>query len=138
MPLEWAENEVSYKQLPDIDGTVFVDGYFIIDGLRTVFPEAMVIAAPVEIKQLRERKSEGELELLKCATEATLLAIRHTHKHVHIGVRESGVARALVAAGLKDDGCLTLFEDTRLYCCLQKSWRSCLFGLARVFLQSRR
>ncbi|PBK64514.1 Creatinase/aminopeptidase [Armillaria solidipes] len=92
--------------------------HFIVDGLRTAFPKATVIATPTEIRQLRERKSEGELELLKCANEATLLAIRHTPKHMHIGIRESDarqlVARALADAGLKDGGCLTLFGGTRL------------------------
>ncbi|PBK87441.1 hypothetical protein ARMGADRAFT_1168495 [Armillaria gallica] len=59
-------------QLPDIEGTVFVDGsirHFIVDGLRTAFPKAMVIAAPIEIRQVPERKSEGELVLLKCTNE---------------------------------------------------------------------
>ncbi|PBK64517.1 peptidase M24 [Armillaria solidipes] len=96
--VEWAEDE-----------GLFVDGgirHFIVDGLRTAFPKATVIAAPTEIRQLRERKSEGELELLKCANEATLLAIRHTHKQMHIGIRESDTrqlfARAVADTGLKD------------------------------------
>ncbi len=66
--MEWAENEILYKQLPDIEVTVFVDGsirHFIVDGLRTAFPKATVTAAPTEIRQLRARKSKGELELLK-------------------------------------------------------------------------
>ncbi|KAK0434911.1 peptidase M24, structural domain-containing protein [Armillaria borealis] len=103
-----------YEQQFGIEGTVFVDGgirHFIVDELRTVFSKATVIAAPTEIRQRRERKSEGELELLKCANEATLLAIRHTHKHMHIVIRESDalVARALVDVGLNNGGCLTLF-----------------------------
>ncbi|SJL04703.1 uncharacterized protein ARMOST_08073 [Armillaria ostoyae] len=116
--VEWAEDEVPYKQLPDIEGTVFVDGsirHFIVDRLRMVFPKATVTAAPTEIRQLWERKSEGELELLKCANEATLLAIRHTCKHMHIGICESEarqlVACALTDVGLKDGGCLTLFGE---------------------------
>ncbi len=74
--VEWAEDEDPYKQLPDIEGTVFVDGsirHFIVDGLRTAFPKATVAAAPTEIRQLREHKSEGELELLKCANEVCIL-----------------------------------------------------------------
>ncbi|KAK0434058.1 peptidase M24, structural domain-containing protein [Desarmillaria tabescens] len=75
----------------------------------------MVIAAPPEIRQLRERKSKRELELLKCANEAILLAIRQTHKQMHIGMRESDarnlIARALADAGLKEGGCLTLFGE---------------------------
>ncbi|PBK87477.1 Creatinase/aminopeptidase [Armillaria gallica] len=81
------------------------------------FPKAMVVAAPTGIRQLWERKSEGKLKLLKCANEATLLAIRHTHKQMHVGIRESEVqqlvARALADAGLKDGGCLTLFGGMR-------------------------
>ncbi len=74
--VEWAEDEaeVPYRQLPDIEGSV--DGsirHFIVDGLRTAFAKATVIAAPTEIRQLRERKSEGELELLKCANEVCIL-----------------------------------------------------------------
>ncbi len=74
--VEWAEDEVPYKQLLDIEGSVFVDGsirHFIVDGLRTTFPKATIVAAPTEIRQLRERKSEGELELLKCANEVCIL-----------------------------------------------------------------
>ncbi len=55
---------------------VFVDGsirHCIVDGLRTAFPKATVVAAPIEIRQLWERKSEGELELLKCADEVCIL-----------------------------------------------------------------
>ncbi|PBK87440.1 hypothetical protein ARMGADRAFT_1085465 [Armillaria gallica] len=109
----WAEDEGPYKQLPDIEGTVFVDGsirHFIVDGLGTAFPKATVVASPTEIRQLRERKSKEELELLKCANEATLLAIRLTHKQLHVGIRESDarqlVARALADAGLRDGDCL--------------------------------
>ncbi|SJL04642.1 uncharacterized protein ARMOST_08010 [Armillaria ostoyae] len=80
--------------------------HFIVDELRTALSKATVIAAPTEIRQLREHKSEGELELLKCANEATLLAIRHTPKHMHIGIRESD---ALADVGLNNGGCLTLF-----------------------------
>ncbi|PBK64470.1 Creatinase/aminopeptidase [Armillaria solidipes] len=98
-----------YEQQSGIEGTVFVDGgirHFIVDELRTAFSKATVIAAPTEIRQLREHKSEGELELLKCANEATLLAIRHTPKHMYIGIRESD---ALADVGLNNGGCLTLF-----------------------------
>ncbi len=73
---EWVEDEDPYKQLPDIEGTVFVDGsipHFIVDGLQTAFPKATVIAAPIEIRQVPERKSEGELELSKCANEVCVL-----------------------------------------------------------------
>ncbi|KIM49269.1 hypothetical protein M413DRAFT_438439 [Hebeloma cylindrosporum] len=74
-----------------------------------------VLSAPFEITQLRERKSEDELRILKCANEATLLAIRDVHKKLYPGIRESQartmMALALGAAGLKDGGCLTLFGE---------------------------
>ncbi len=71
--VEWAEDEDPYEQLNDI---AFVDGnilHFIVDGLPTAFPKATVIAVPLEIRQLRERKSEGELESLTCANEVGIL-----------------------------------------------------------------
>ncbi|PBK87458.1 Creatinase/aminopeptidase [Armillaria gallica] len=92
--VKWAEDEVPYKQLPDIEGTVFVDGgirHFIVDGLRMTFPKATVITAPTEIRQVTERKPKGELVLLKCANEATLLAIRQVHKHMHIGIQNAAL-----------------------------------------------
>ncbi|PBK64523.1 Creatinase/aminopeptidase [Armillaria solidipes] len=110
------------SNLLDIEGTVF----------------ATVIGAPTEVRQLRERKSEGELELLKCANEATLLAIRHTHKHMHIGIRASEaqqlVAHALVDAGLKDGGNAALSHgsgtDRRLHPdeCASLDCTSSLYG----------
>ncbi|KAG7453006.1 Creatinase/aminopeptidase [Guyanagaster necrorhizus] len=116
--VEWAEDENPYEQIPEIEGTVFVDGsirHFIVDGLQSAFPKATVSAAPVEIRQLRERKSEGELALLRCANEATLMSIRRVHKQLHVGIRESDArtlaARTLADAGLKDGGCLTLFGE---------------------------
>ncbi|KAF8969918.1 peptidase M24, structural domain-containing protein [Flammula alnicola] len=74
-----------------------------------------VFSAPIEITQMRERKSEAELRILKCVNEATLLAIRDVHKRLVPGIRESYarsmMATALGAAGLKDGGCLTLFGE---------------------------
>lgn len=46
-------------------------------------------------------------------SQATVLAIRHVHRQLHIGVKESEaramMANALSAAGLVNGGCLTLF-----------------------------
>ncbi|KAF9005720.1 hypothetical protein BDZ89DRAFT_1145123 [Hymenopellis radicata] len=52
--------------------TIFVDGairHVIVDGLQKAFPLASIVTAPPEVRQLRERKSEAELELMKCANE---------------------------------------------------------------------
>ncbi|KAK0458494.1 peptidase M24 [Desarmillaria tabescens] len=89
--VEWAEDEVPIR-------------HFIVDGLRTAFPKATVTAAPTEIRQLRERKSEGELALLKCANEVRVLSPTHVIL----------IARALADAGLKDGGCLTLFGAAQI------------------------
>ncbi|KAG6854923.1 hypothetical protein C0991_009746 [Blastosporella zonata] len=117
---KWPEDVSPYKLasdvFPDTTGTVFVDSSirkFISDGFELALPKATVISAPEEITQLRERKSSSEIELLKCANEATVLAIRAVHKKLRIGIRESEarvmMASALASSGLKNAGCLTLF-----------------------------
>ncbi|THV07913.1 Creatinase/aminopeptidase [Dendrothele bispora CBS 962.96] len=122
--IEWPEEASPYElavaalgEQKD-GGIVFVDSatrYFVVDGLQKALPQAKVVAAPVEIKQLRERKSKGELEIMKCAHETTLLSIREVHKRLYIGMRESEaremIATALADAGLSNGGCLTLFGD---------------------------
>lgn len=71
---EWAEEANPYEKLTisSTSGTIYVDGsvrHFIVDGLQNAFPSAKVVVAPTEIRQLRERKSKAELELMKCANE---------------------------------------------------------------------
>ncbi|KAF5386856.1 hypothetical protein D9615_001644 [Tricholomella constricta] len=120
--VEWSEDANPYavaaKALSHTTGTIFVDSSirkFIADGLQSALPGATILSAPSEITQLRERKSSAEIDLLKCANEATVLAIRAVHKKLHVGIRESEaramLARALSAVGLKDGGCLTLFGE---------------------------
>jgi Xaa-Pro aminopeptidase len=56
------------------DAKIFVDGavrHFVVDGLQKVMPDARVLVAPKEVRQLRERKSPKELEILTCANEAS-------------------------------------------------------------------
>lgn len=120
--LEWAEEANPYEMVKPAlakagaGDTIYVDGHarhFIVDGLQSAFPTATVKSAPTEVRQLRERKSKAELELMKCANEATVLAIRETREKMYIGIRESEtsalMAAAFKAAGLKDGGCLALF-----------------------------
>ncbi|PBK87488.1 hypothetical protein ARMGADRAFT_1085512 [Armillaria gallica] len=121
--VERAEDEAKV-QLLDIEGSVDRSiRHFIVDGLRTAFAEATVIAVPTEIRQLRERKSKGELELLKYANEHTNPPIGYPSGHLHTSICISASASprpdnslyaALADAGLKDGGCLTLFGDMRL------------------------
>ncbi|EAU88339.2 peptidase M24 [Coprinopsis cinerea okayama7 len=119
--IDWAEDEDPYRAAVEGIGlssnaTIFVDSNirkFIADGLETAAPQARVLTAPLEITSLRERKSVHELEIMQCANEATVLAIRDVHRRVQFGMRESQVrsmmAQALAEVGLKNGGCLVLF-----------------------------
>ncbi|OCH95053.1 peptidase M24 [Obba rivulosa] len=119
----WPEDtdpySVAVAGMPQLqDGVIFVDSSmrkFIADGLQRAAPYSKVASAPVEIMRLRERKSPEELEIMKCANEATVLAIRAARQEMHFGMRES-VARnlieeAMLAAGLQGAEALTLFGE---------------------------
>ncbi|OJT14606.1 hypothetical protein TRAPUB_8852 [Trametes pubescens] len=119
----WPEDHNPYERalslLPELEGaTIYVDGNvrtFVTDGLQKAAPKALVSSAPVEVRRLRERKSTEEIDILKCANEATVLAIRAARDHIKIGMRESEagqlVTSALTAAGLKGGFALTLFGE---------------------------
>ncbi|RXW24913.1 hypothetical protein EST38_g976 [Candolleomyces aberdarensis] len=121
--ISWAEEANPYSTAlsglgiaPDSNGTIYVDSSirkFIVDGLQDAGPNLRIASAPLEITSLRERKSPAELEILKCANEATVLAIRNVHRQLSAGMHESQVrsmlASSLRRTGLKDGGCLTLF-----------------------------
>lgn len=72
----WPEHESPYEHavaaLSNKSGTIFVDGSmrkFIADGLQEALPNSKVITSPLEVNQIRERKSDAELNILKCANE---------------------------------------------------------------------
>ncbi|KLO14165.1 Creatinase/aminopeptidase [Schizopora paradoxa] len=124
--VEWPEDASPYevaaaalRQQQQISGgTVFVDGSirkFIADGLAKALPGTKVVSAPPEIRQLRERKSPAEIELLRCANEVTLLALRAVRERTRIGMHESTVraliTKALTDAGLSKAFALTLFGE---------------------------
>jgi hypothetical protein len=76
--VEWAEDEDPYSKaisiLPNkgLKRTILVDNSirkFIVDGLERADPNANVHSAPLEITQMRERKSKAELEILRCVNE---------------------------------------------------------------------
>ncbi|PSR94075.1 hypothetical protein PHLCEN_2v4503 [Hermanssonia centrifuga] len=119
---EWPEDmdpyQVALSAISDLDdGTIFVDGstrQFVVDGLqKAAGGGSKVVSAPVEIRRLRERKSKEELNILKCANEVTILAIREARRRMHIGMKESEarslVRTALSAAGLENLDSITLF-----------------------------
>ncbi|KZV75761.1 Creatinase/aminopeptidase [Peniophora sp. CONT] len=119
--VSWAEYENPFEVavgagVLSASAPVYVDGMtrqFIVAGLQA--QGARVEVAPTEIKLLRERKRPAEIEILKCANEATLLAIRAVRERMHIGSRESEVraliADALTFAGLTGGGGIVLFGE---------------------------
>ncbi|KAH9945979.1 peptidase M24 [Epithele typhae] len=119
----WPEDSDPYAQalalIPNLEeAIIYVDGgirMFIADSLQKAAPQAHVTIAPAELRQLRERKSAEELEIMKYVNEVTVLAIRAARDHMYIGMRESEamslVVSALSTAGLKDTSALTLFGE---------------------------
>ena len=87
---EWPEDanpyEIAISAIPHLQGSdaapakIFVDGAtrnFIVDGLQEAAGvRAQITSAPVEIRRLRERKTEEELEILKCVNEVCV-SVRH-------------------------------------------------------------
>ena len=73
--IEWSEDANPYEMAASIlpvEGNVFLDDaarLFIFNGFQKTLPHASVSPAPPEIKQIRQRKSVDEIELLKCANE---------------------------------------------------------------------
>lgn len=75
--VEWAEDEDPYSRAISIlsnqgSRIIFVDNSirkFIVDGLQRADPDTKIYSAPLEITEMRERKSEAELEILRCANE---------------------------------------------------------------------
>ncbi|THH20377.1 hypothetical protein EW146_g973 [Bondarzewia mesenterica] len=121
---EWPEDvnpyEVAVGSLPSFaeGDKIYVDEntrHFIVDGIQKAAPRSQILLAPVEIRDLRQRKSAAELEIMKCANEVTLLAIRAVRDNLHIGIRESEARamaeNALTAAGLKGLSLIVLFGE---------------------------
>jgi Xaa-Pro aminopeptidase len=120
--VEWPEHEDPFKTLmsalpPHVRSSpVYVDGSirnFVATGLSRA--GADVQPAPASVTALRERKSRAEIDIMKCANEATLHAIRQVRAQMRIGMRESQVrgmvTDALKSAGLSNNWVLALFGD---------------------------
>jgi Xaa-Pro aminopeptidase len=122
--VSWAEDEDPYTvalhalSALELEGPIYVDGmmrHFIVDGLQKAAPGVRVMSAPPEVTQLRARKSQAELDLLRCANEVTVLCIRAVQAQMYIGIRESQVRamidEALAVAGLTGRWALVLFGE---------------------------
>lgn len=84
---EWPEDvspyDVAIAAIPqlyqdELAKTIYVDGsmrQFVVEGLQKAAGEAVtVVGAPVEIRRLRERKRQEELDIMKCINEVRLIA----------------------------------------------------------------
>lgn len=81
---EWKEEvspfEVAVSALPTLPAgaKIFVESYtrsFIVDGFQKAAPQTKVVAEPIEIRRIRERKSSSELEIMKCANAVRIQRI---------------------------------------------------------------
>ncbi|KAG8979305.1 hypothetical protein FRB90_008109, partial [Tulasnella sp. 427] len=117
--VEWAESEDPYKTLrqhfynnPERESSshVVLDDQmrlFVVDGLSGA-GWTRVAGGRSEAGKVREHKTAEEIEIMKCASEATLLAIRAVREEMYFGMLESEankwMRQALVDAGLGDAG----------------------------------
>ncbi|WRT68623.1 uncharacterized protein IL334_005601 [Kwoniella shivajii] len=112
--VEWNEDQSPYQILSDylkqesavgavgdddddaVKRFVLDDGVrqFIGKGLRDVMDEDKGDVQD-EIRKIRERKSDWEKNLLKCANQFTLHAIRNTRNRMYLGITESHTGRIL-------------------------------------------
>lgn len=116
----WDESDSPYEVLADKIGTgqVVLDGHvreFIGQGLREAGWRAAGKEVREKVELIRERKEKREIDLLRCANQMTLQAIRSTRSQMHIGITESATRKILQAEmaelGLKDGDGLVLFGE---------------------------
>ncbi|GAA6005786.1 hypothetical protein JCM11491_004010 [Sporobolomyces phaffii] len=77
--------------------------------------EARVGLAKMEVRELRMRKTDAELELQKCVAKITLKALRAVRTRLRFGMTEKEgealIVNALKAGGLTDIGAIVLFGE---------------------------
>lgn len=118
--VKWREDQNPYEALKTALGygvdAFILDGLtrqFVAEGLRSMLREEKDDGVLKEIGLIRERKSLWEVELLRCANQKTLHAIRKTKKRMYLGISESQTSRILehemAKTGLMGGGGLVLF-----------------------------
>ena len=135
----WLESESPYEVLKnylgDEVGRVIVDGQvrsFIVGGLDGAGFARATKDEGDKIKEIRERKDEREIGLLRCANQVcppgwielkmqmTLQAIRKTREKMHFGITESQtrtiLEREMAKTGLVGGDGLVLFGGTSIQC----------------------
>ncbi|BEI79821.1 hypothetical protein CcaverHIS002_0103500 [Cutaneotrichosporon cavernicola] len=120
--LPWSESESPYSVLMHEVGrrALVLDGAvrnFIADGLRSTrhTRDADTSHVLAGVRALRERKSERDIELMRCANKFTLHAIRKTRARMFMGISESATRTILYEEmkylALSDYGALILFGE---------------------------
>ncbi|BEI87626.1 uncharacterized protein CcaverHIS019_0103440 [Cutaneotrichosporon cavernicola] len=123
--LPWSESESPYSVLMHEVGrrALVLDGAvrnFIADGLRSTrhTRDADTSHVLAGVRALRERKSERDIELMRCANKFTLHAIRKTRARMFMGISESATRTILYEEmkylALSDYGALILFGGESL------------------------
>ncbi|KAG8984572.1 hypothetical protein FRB93_006417 [Tulasnella sp. JGI-2019a] len=118
--VEWAEDEDPYQVLYDkifsLDTRNHRNRKIVIDDQTRLFVAQGLSRAgfqfgqevPEDVARLRERKSDAELNILRCINEVTLLVIRDVRERLYLGMKESDASAlmeyALTGAGLAEQG----------------------------------
>ncbi|KAK6910888.1 hypothetical protein I204_03078 [Kwoniella mangroviensis CBS 8886] len=101
--VEWREDQSPYAVLSTylakrgVGRFVLDDGVreFIGRGLREKIGEIVGSGLEDRVREVRERKGDWEIGLLKCANQFTLHAIRKTRERMYIGITESQMSKIL-------------------------------------------
>ncbi|WWC93363.1 hypothetical protein V866_000197 [Kwoniella sp. B9012] len=101
--VEWREDQSPYAVLSTyfedrgVERFVLDDGVreFIGRGLREKMDEVTGSELEYKVREVRERKGDWEIGLLRCSNQFTLHAIRKTRERLYIGITESQTSKIL-------------------------------------------
>ncbi|WVQ68481.1 uncharacterized protein L199_006689 [Kwoniella botswanensis] len=101
--VEWREDQSPYAVLSTylakrgVERFVLDDGVreFIGRGLRKKMDEVTGSGLEDKVREVRERKGDWEIGLLRCSNQFTLHAIRKTRERMYIGITESQTSKIL-------------------------------------------
>lgn len=118
--VEWEESKSPYEKIASVlpkEGSIELDidtRLFIADGISKVVPDRSNIAS-TNVQMLRMIKSHEEVEIMRCANQATVAAIKEVKKHIRSGILEQDIAamthKALESAGLTETWVLALIDE---------------------------
>lgn len=118
--VEWEESASPYEKIASVlskEGNIQLDiaiRLFVADGIGNLVPGRTSLASP-QVQILRMIKSHEEVEIMRCANQATVAAIKEVKKHVGKGITENQIAsmthKALQTAGLTETWVLSLINE---------------------------